>query len=116
MYSCGPTVYNNAHIGNIFSIVTANTLYRWLKFGEKYNVQWVMNITDVDDKTIKKSQKSNNKDKKQALKETCRYYEDKFFNDIEKLNIKKTDFYKNPRATEYITEQQDLIKKIIKNG
>ncbi len=52
MYSCGPTVYNYAHIGNLRSFIMADVLYRTLKL-QKFNPRWVMNITDIDDKTIK---------------------------------------------------------------
>jgi len=52
LYTCGPTVYNYAHIGNLRSYVCADLLYRSLKFNGD-QVRWIMNITDVDDKTIK---------------------------------------------------------------
>src|SRR5665213_1833021 len=52
LYTCGPTVYNYAHIGNLRAFIMADLLYRTLKY-ESYNPRWVMNITDIDDKTIK---------------------------------------------------------------
>src|SRR3989344_9414461 len=52
LYTCGPTVYNYAHIGNLRAFIMADLLYRTLKY-EGYNPKWVMNITDIDDKTIK---------------------------------------------------------------
>lgn len=108
IYTCGPTVYNHAHIGNLRAYVAADVLQRYLQYsGSK--VKWVMNITDVDDKTIRDSKKA-----KKTLKEFTRKYEELFFEDIEKLNIEKSSFFKNPRATEYIKEMQGIIKKLLK--
>jgi cysteinyl-tRNA synthetase len=116
-YSCGPTVYNRVHIGNLRSFVFADTLRRWLQYGEKYSVQWVMNITDVDDKTIRDSKKTfPEKDPMEALLLFTRQYEDLFFKDIEKLNIPKAEFFKNPRATESISQMQELVRNIAQNG
>lgn len=117
IYSCGPTVYNVPHVGNLRAFIFADTLYRWLKYGEKYQVDWVMNVTDVDDKTIKSSKEQYpEKDPKEALKIFTRHYEDAFFADLEKVGIKKDSFIKNPRATEYIKEMQDLVGEIYKQG
>ncbi len=117
IYTCGPTVYNFPHIGNLRSILFADTLYRWLKFGEKYETNWVMNITDVDDKTIRNSKiEYPNLEPKKALKKFTRKYEKAFFEDLEKLNINQNIFQANPRATEYIEAMQEIIKKIYKNG
>ncbi len=115
MYTCGPTVYNYAHIGNFFAYLSADTLYRWLKHGEGYNVKWIMNITDIDDKTIRDSLKKHpNKEPKNALKEFTEYYEQVFKRDLETLNI--TGVSNFPQATKYIQEQQDLVKKIYENA
>lgn len=117
MYSCGPTVYNYAHIGNFFAYLSADTLYRWLKFGEKYDVDWVMNITDIDDKTIRDSkEKYPDLEPMEALKKLCNYYEEAFFKDLESLNISKKSFLQNPRATDYIDAQTTLIQNLYDNG
>ncbi len=117
IYSCGPTVYNVPHIGNLRAFVFADSLYRWLKYGEKYETKWVMNITDVDDKTIRDSQKEYPElSAEEALKKFTRKYEDAFFADLEKINIKKDSFIENPRATEYIKAMQDLTKDIYEQG
>lgn len=116
-YTCGPTVYNFAHIGNFRAYIAADILRRWLVYGHHYTVNWVLNITDVDDKTIRNSkQKYPEIPPKEALKKFTQYYEEHFFNDLEYLGIPKNSFYANPRATEYISEMQDLIRDIANNG
>jgi cysteinyl-tRNA synthetase len=113
MYTCGPTVYNYAHIGNFFAYLSADTLHRWLKFGENYQVKWVMNITDIDDKTIRDSKtKYPQLNPKEALGKLCHFYAQEFLQDLSTLNIPPSSFLANPRATEYIPAQQDLIQKL----
>ncbi len=108
IYSCGPTVYNFAHIGNWRSFIFADILRRYLKY-KGYKVKHVMNITDVDDKTIKNSRKEN-----LSLKEFTKKYEKYFFDDMKSLNIEPVEY--NPRATENIKEMVELIKKLLKKG
>jgi len=107
-YSCGPTVYNYAHIGNLRTYLFNDLLKRSLNF-LGYKVIHVMNITDVDDKTIKGSVKEN-----LSLKEFTRKYEKIFFNDLKQLNIISPDYVL--RATESINEMVDLIKILEKRG
>ena len=117
MYTCGPTVYNYAHIGNFFAYLSADTLYRWLTFGEKYSVKWVLNITDVDDKTIKTSlEKYPDLAPQKALKKHCDFYLKEFEKDLKTLNITPKNFYQKPRVTDYIAAQKDLVQKIYQNG
>jgi len=108
IYSCGPTVYDFAHIGNFRAYVCVDILKRYLKY-KGFKVKHIMNITDVDDKTIKGANKEGI-----SLKEFTRRYEKAFFEDIETLNIDKADAY--PRATEHIKEMVAIIKKLLKNG
>lgn len=108
IYSCGPTVYDYAHIGNFRAYVCSDILKRYLKY-KGYKVRHVMNITDVDDKTIKGANREGI-----SLKEFTRRYEKAFFEDIETLNIDRADIY--PRATEHIKEMAAIIKKLLKNG
>jgi len=108
IYSCGPTVYNYAHIGNLRSFVFVDLLKRFLKY-EGYKVIHVMNITDVDDKTIKGS-----KEEGIPLREFTRRYEKAFLEDLKALNIQIPDFM--PRATEHIKEMTELIGKLYRNG
>ena len=107
MYSCGPTVYDYAHIGNFRAYVCVDILKRYLKYSG-YKVNHVMNITDVDDKTIRGANKEGI-----PLKEYSSRYEKAFFEDLETLNIDKADTY--PRATEHIKEMVEIIKKLLKN-
>ena len=108
MYTCGPTVYNFAHIGNFRAYICADILKRYLEY-KGYDVLHVMNITDVDDKTIRDSQKEG-----LGLKQFTDKYSNAFFEDIEKLNIEKAHFF--PKATEHIAEMIVLIKNLMKKG
>lgn len=116
-YTCGPTVYNYAHIGNFRAYLSADVLRRWLTYGHNLSVKWVLNITDVDDKTIRDSKaKYPDMDPIQALKTFTQEYEDAFFKDLEQLGMSRSDFFANPRATEYIPQMQDLIRRISERG
>ncbi|MFQ5975216.1 MAG: cysteine--tRNA ligase [Candidatus Hydrothermarchaeales archaeon] len=108
MYTCGPTVYDYAHIGNFRAYVFEDTLRRYLKY-KGFGVKQVMNLTDVDDKTIRYSQ-----DGGVSLKEFTKRYKDTFFEDLETLNIERVEVY--PKATEHIQEMISLINRLIKNG
>ncbi len=126
MYSCGPTVYNYAHIGNMRSFLFADLVQRVLRVVGKYDVSWVMNITDIDDKTIRDSSSKSSAwlddmgeltdDPKTNLKKLTDYYQDSFLDDIEKLGINIEHFYALPCATDFIDEMQELIRNIHKNG
>jgi len=106
MYSCGPTLYNQPHIGNNRSFVFSDILKRWLEFN-KFKVKHIVNITDIDDKTIAAAQKE-----KIPLKKFTRKYEEIFLNDIKLLNIKPASKY--ARATEHIKDMIALIKVLMK--
>ncbi len=108
IYSCGPTVYNQVHIGNLRSYFFADILKRFLTW-QGYEVTLVRNITDVDDKTIKKSQQENI-----SLKEFTGKYAQLFFDDLKKLNIEEATY--SPRATENIDEMLKIIQDLLKNG
>jgi len=108
MYVCGPTVYNYVHIGNLRAYVFADILRRYLKFSE-FKVKGVMNITDVDDKTIRDSQKQGKK-----LKDFTKTYEKAFLEDISKLNIEMPEVL--PKATEHIKEMVAIVKKLLEKG
>ena len=105
MYSCGPTVYDFAHIGNFRSFLFADLLHRLLVV-LGYNVQFVMNITDIDDKTIKGSQK-----KEMTLSEYTQKYTRAFFEDIKTLKCLPATQY--PLATDHIPEMIEMIKKLL---
>jgi len=108
MYSCGPTVYNYAHIGNFRNYVFVDLLKRYLKF-KGFKVKHIMNITDIDDKTIRDSAKED-----LSLKAFTEKYTKIFFEDIKTLNIQKAD--KFPKATEHVKDMIDFVKVLIKKG
>jgi cysteinyl-tRNA synthetase len=106
MYTCGPTVYDNAHIGNFRTFLFEDLLKRWLKH-LGYHVKHIMNITDIDDKTIKRAA-----DAKADLSDITVKYTAKFFKDSDWLKILPATSY--PRATSHISEIIILIEKLIK--
>lgn len=108
MYTCGPTVYDYVHIGNWRTFVFEDVLKRVLKFNG-YKVTHVMNITDIDDKIIKKASEA-----KVDFKIITQKYEKAFMQDISKFNIIPADFY--PRATENITSMIRIIEVLLEKG
>ena len=108
MYSCGPTVYDYAHVGNLRTYIFNDVLKRSLEF-LGYKVTHVMNITDVDDKIIKASLEHGT-----SLKHFTREYEKIFFEDLKELNIKKPT--RVLRATESINDMIGIIKKLLEKG
>ena len=108
MYTCGPTVYDYAHIGNFRAYISADILKRYLEY-KGYKVKQVMNLTDVDDKTIRDSNKAG-----VPLHEYTEKYINAFFEDMKTLNLEPADVF--PRATEHIKEMTAMIKKLQKNG
>ncbi len=105
MYTCGPTVYNQAHIGNFRTFLFEDVLKRFLML-VGYEVNHVMNITDVDDKTIKKA---NNE--KISLKELTDKYTKLFMDDLETLRILPAEIF--PIATEHIDDMIEMTKSLI---
>jgi len=117
-YSCGPTVYNFAHIGNLRTYIFNDILKRTLLFN-KYKVKHVMNITDVghlsgDDDSGEDKMLKGAKREKKSVEEIAEYYTEAFFNDIKELNILEPDL--RPKATEHITDMIELIKCIENKG
>lgn len=108
LYTCGPTVYDYAHIGNFRAFLFEDLLKRWLKY-RGYQVKHVMNLTDIDDKTIKGSQKKNI-----PIRQFTDFYAQAFFEDVATLNIEPADIY--PRATEHIPEMVSLIQTLLTKG
>ncbi len=108
IYNCGPTVYDYAHIGNFRTFILDDILRRVFEYND-YKVNQVMNITDVDDKTIKKSW-----EEKTSLRELTRKYESLFFDDLKSLNILLPE--KTPRATENVQEMISLIEKLLEKS
>jgi cysteinyl-tRNA synthetase len=108
MYTCGPTVYNVAHIGNCRAYVFEDLLRRWLQF-KGYRVTQVMNLTDVDDKTIRDSRAAG-----MSLLDFTAQFKQAFFDDIRALNIEAAEYY--PAATDHIPEMIELIKVLEEKG
>lgn len=108
MYVCGPTVYDYPHLGHARCYITWDMLYRYLKFSG-YDVTYCRNITDVDDKILKKAREENTT----AEVISGRYYEI-FTQSMKKLNVLKPDI--EPFATKTIGEMISIIKDLIKNG
>ena len=118
MYTCGPTVYSYAHIGNLRTYIMEDILEKTLRFLE-YDVTRVMNITDVghltsdadtgDDKMVNSAKKEN-----KTVLDIARFYTEAFFKDTEKLNIKKPDIVSH--ATDNIDEYIKIITKLLDTG
>jgi cysteinyl-tRNA synthetase len=107
-YSCGPTVYDFAHLGNFRAYVFADLLRRYLEY-KGYRVKHIMNITDIDDKTIRDSKKAGMK-----LKDFTKKYIQEFFKDLKTLNIKKA--WKYPKATEHVKEMIAMVEVLVEKG
>ncbi|MBW2995790.1 cysteine--tRNA ligase [Candidatus Woesearchaeota archaeon] len=108
MYTCGPTVYDYVHIGNLRAMLVYDLVRRYLKY-KGYKLKHVMNITDVDDKTIRDSQKEG-----KTLKEFTEFYTKAFFDDLKTLNIEIPEIM--PKATEEISEMVELVKILLEKG
>lgn len=108
MYTCGPTVYNYAHIGNFRAYLFEDLLRRSLEY-HGYKVTQVMNLTDVDDKTIRDSRAAGLK-----LQDFTRKYKDAFFEDLKTLRIEPAEHY--PEATTHIPEMIEMIRILFEKG
>src|SRR5258708_7671272 len=108
IYCCGPTVYDFAHIGNWRTFLFGDLVRRYLEF-KGYDVQHVMNITDIDDKIIKRVRET-----KTALRDFTGKYERAFLDDLKTVNCRVPS--QTPRATEHIPEIISLIEKLLTAG
>lgn len=108
MYACGPTVYNEIHIGNARSAIVFDVLYRVLKHLYP-EVIYTRNITDIDDKIINKA-----KDEGKTSEEVALFWEKSYLDNCKKLNLLDPDH--KPRATDTIKEIIDFITQLIENG
>src|SRR3989304_5324701 len=108
IYTCGPTVYNFPHIGNYRTFLFEDVLCRTLKtFG--YRVTQVMNLTDIDDKTINGAAAEGI-----SLREFTDRYVAAFFEDIDTLGVERAEHY--PRATEWIPQMVELVQRLTERG
>ncbi len=108
IYVCGPTVYDDIHIGNARAFVAFDVIRRYLEY-KGYKVTYVSNITDVDDKTVKRMKQTGI-----SLQQLGEKHTDAYFEDIAKLNLEKPDI--NPRATQHIEEIINLIQTLVNKG
>jgi cysteinyl-tRNA synthetase len=108
MYTCGPTVYNYAHIGNFRAYIFEDLLRRYLKY-RGYDVTQVMNLTDVEDKLIRDSRQAGI-----SLDDFTAVYKQAFFEDLHTLNIEPAEVY--PAATAHIPEMVALIQRLLERG
>lgn len=108
MYVCGPTVYAEPHIGNFRVFVMGDVVRRWLEY-RGYDVFYVMNITDIDDKTIRDSGREG-----VTLKEFTERYTRLFLQGLERMNIKRATLY--PKATEHIDDMIRFIEGLLEKG
>ena len=107
-YSCGPTIYNHAHIGNLRAMIFYDSLKRALLFNG-FKVKHIMNITDVEDKTIRGAREMGI-----SLESFTGAYDKSFKQNLQELNVMAPDHY--PYATKYINEIINLIKKLLQKG
>ncbi len=108
MYVCGPTVYNYFHIGNARTFTVFDAMRRYLEY-RGFNVTYVQNFTDVDDKIIKKANEEG-----VTSKDISERYIEEYFKDADSIGIKRATMY--PKVTENINEIIDFIKKLIDKG
>ncbi|MGE5460008.1 MAG: class I tRNA ligase family protein, partial [Solirubrobacterales bacterium] len=119
MYTCGPTVYRYAHIGNLRTFLLADLVRRGLEF-EGYRVTQVLNITDVGHMTDDTSDAGRDRmdiavaDEGLTPLEIAQKYTQAFLDDTAKLGLKRADVY--PKATEHISEMLDLTERLVANG
>ncbi len=106
LYACGPTVYDRAHIGNLRTFIFEDILRRTFRYNG-FRVQQVMNVTDVEDKIINRFKREG----KRSISQITKPYTEKFFKDIEGLNIEKAELY--PLVTENISEIVKFIQKLL---
>jgi cysteinyl-tRNA synthetase len=105
VYACGPTIYGYAHIGNFRSFLFYDLVHRYLEW-RGYGVRFVMNLTDVDDKTIRAAG-----EKGTTLDEYTRPYEEAFLAESDALGILRKDLY--PRATRYVDRMKALVSRLL---
>lgn len=108
IYACGPTIYNYVHIGNLRTFIVEDVFVKFLEY-LGYRVKYIMNLTDVDDKTIKGAFAE-----KISLKSFTQKYERAFFKDLETLHFRKADHY--PKATDFVQNMVDMIDILLKKG
>ncbi|MBI2499417.1 cysteine--tRNA ligase [Candidatus Woesearchaeota archaeon] len=105
LFVCGITPYSNAHIGHAKTYIQFDIIVKYLKY-LKYNVFYLQNVTDIDDKIIRRANEEN-----KTWKEIARKYEKEYHEDMKELNVDSVDNF--ARATDYIKEIQSQVKRLI---
>jgi len=108
MYTCGPTVYDYFHIGNSRTFIMSDIVRRYLEY-KGFKVKFAMNLTDIEDRIIKKSI-----DQQTTAETVSKFFTDAFFEDIEKLKVRRADFY--PKATGHVEEMIQMISELEQKG
>ena len=108
IYTCGPTVYNHAHIGNLRTFLFEDLLRRSLHY-LGYEVTQVMNLTDVDDRTIERAAEAG-----VELDDYTAEFIESFFVDLDRLHVERAEFY--PRATRHVDQMIAIVEKLVANG
>jgi cysteinyl-tRNA synthetase len=108
MYTCGPTVYDRAHIGNFRTFLAEDILRRFLQW-KGYDVVQVRNLTDVDDRTINAAVTQG-----KSLRELTEPFTEAFFEDHDRLGLQRAEFY--PRATDYVPQMVEMVEKLVERG
>ena len=108
MYACGPTVYNFFHIGNARPFIVFDTLRRYLEY-RGYQVTFVQNFTDIDDKMIRRANEEGI-----TVKELGDRFIQEYYKDADALGVKRATV--NPRATEHIQDIIDLVQTLVEKG
>ena len=108
MYVCGPTVYDYIHIGNARAFIVADVVRRYLEY-KGFKVTFVSNVTDIDDKTIRRADETG-----LTVQQLGEIYSDAYFEDMTILNLRKPDV--NPRATQHIPEIVEAVETLVHTG
>ena len=108
MYLCGPTVYKPAHIGHMVGPVIFDTVKRYLTYSG-YEVTWVVNITDVDDKLINRAN-----ERKMTVEALAKEMTQDYFDNLKTMAVEGIDHF--PYATQHIPEMQEIIATLIEKG
>ena len=116
IYSCGPTVYDKIHIGNLRAFITADLLQRSLRVAEKLSVRWVMNITDIDDKIIARLERDYPGVEPEAARaKLTAQYQEVFLQDISRVGIKQSDV-QIVSAVDSMVAMQQMIENLYRQG
>jgi len=108
MYVCGPTVYDYCHIGHARSIITFDIIRRYFEY-KGFNVLYIQNFTDIDDKMINRAKQEGI-----TIFELANRFIKQYFKDFDPLNVKRASFY--PRATDHIVDMIKIIERLIESG